>query len=192
MRPLLASPVIAATSARIMFVHPRWLAISVRAVSVRAVPVMPAVVEAVVAAVVVSAAIVGPTAIVIIIAIAILLRVMLPGVMTLRGRRVLRILLLRVTRIRRRIAGPTLHSRRRAGIIRVVHLRCSAPRHTHSGNRRDYCQNRQLSHRSSKSALCTQPPNQQRPHLTETPPYLERSAPCGDTGEGGLNHQLLI
>jgi hypothetical protein len=60
---------------------------------------VPAVVEAVVTAVVVLGAIVAPAAIVIIVAIAIHLRVMLLDMMTLRGRRVLRVLLLRVTRI---------------------------------------------------------------------------------------------
>ncbi len=56
-------------------------------------------VEAVVTAVVVLNAIVAQAAIVIIVAIAIHLRVMLLDMMTLRGRRVLRILPLRVTRI---------------------------------------------------------------------------------------------
>jgi hypothetical protein len=60
---------------------------------------VPAVVEAVVTAVVVLGAIVARAAIVIIVAIAIHLRVMLLDMMTLRGRRVLRVLLLRVTRI---------------------------------------------------------------------------------------------
>jgi hypothetical protein len=77
-----------------MFVHARSLSVPGRAV-----PVVPAVVEAVVTAVVVLGAIVAPAAIVIIVAIAIHLRVMLLDMMTLRGRRVLRVLLLRVTRI---------------------------------------------------------------------------------------------
>jgi hypothetical protein len=35
--------------------------------------------------------------------------------------------------------------------------------------------------------LCTQPPNQQRLHVAETPQYLERSAPRGDKGVRVLN-----